>query len=62
MNFIKRFLNEEDGQDGVEYALLIGFVSVAIIAAATQFTTAFSGFWGDAGGAVTKAGTAASAL
>jgi pilus assembly protein Flp/PilA len=31
-NLINRFVREEDGQDLVEYALLIAFVSLAAIA------------------------------
>jgi len=62
MTFIKRFLKEQDGQDGVEYALLIGFVSVAIVATATTFTGAFNTFWTNTGGAVTLAATKASGL
>ena len=50
MNLLKNFIREQEGQDGVEYALLIGFVSALIVAGATTFTTAFNGFWTAAGG------------
>lgn len=56
MDLLKRFLREQEGQDGVEYALLVGFVSGAIVASAAAFTGAFSGFWTTAGGSVTKSG------
>jgi Flp pilus assembly pilin Flp len=62
MRLLNMFLREEEGQDGVEYALLIGFVSCIIVVGATAFTGAFSTFWTDAGGAVTKAGGKASGL
>jgi Flp pilus assembly pilin Flp len=61
MNLLKNFLREQEGQDGVEYALLIGFVSATIVAGASTFTTAFSNFWGSAGKGLDAAGTAVSA-
>jgi Flp pilus assembly pilin Flp len=33
MNFLKRLLREEDGQDMVEYGLLGAFISIVAIAA-----------------------------
>ena len=33
MELLKRFWKEEEGQDLVEYALLLGFISLAVIAA-----------------------------
>jgi len=32
MNFLRRFVREEDGQDMVEYALLASFISIVAIA------------------------------
>ncbi len=62
MNVLKAFLRDEAGQDGVEYALLIGFVSCAIVLGAAVFTTAFNTFWGDAGTALTNAGNKATSI
>jgi len=36
---------DEEGQTAVEYALVIGMVSVAICVALAAFTTTFSSFW-----------------
>jgi Flp pilus assembly pilin Flp len=33
MNYLHRFVREEDGQDMVEYALLAAFISIVAIAA-----------------------------
>lgn len=33
MTYFKNFINDEEGQDLVEYALLLGFVAVAGVAA-----------------------------
>ena len=62
MNVLKTFFQEEAGQDGVEYALLIGFVSCAIVLGAAVFTTAFNTFWTDGGTVITNAGTKASSF
>ena len=35
MTFIKNFIREEDGQDLVEYALLLGFIAIIAVAAVT---------------------------
>lgn len=56
MNMLKKFFQEEAGQDGVEYALLIGFVSATIVLGATAFTNNFGTFWTDAGTTLTTAG------
>ena len=31
MTYLKNFINDEEGQDLVEYALLLGFVAVACV-------------------------------
>lgn len=33
MNFLKKFVRAEDGQDMIEYALLAGFISIVAILA-----------------------------
>ena len=40
MELLKRFWKEEEGQDLVEYALLLGFISLAVIAALSGMKTA----------------------
>ncbi len=39
MSLLKRFFREEEGQDAIEYALLAGFVSLAIVATVTTIGT-----------------------
>jgi pilus assembly protein Flp/PilA len=40
MNLIARFVRDEQGQDLIEYALLAGFISLAVVAAVTNVGTA----------------------
>ncbi len=56
-SFLKAFAREEDGQDLVEYALLLAFIALASIAALGTVTTALNGVWTNIN---TKLGTAAS--
>jgi Flp pilus assembly pilin Flp len=62
VSFLQAFIREEYGQDGVEYALLIGFVSCVVIGGAVTFTADFNTFWSDLGGAITKGGKKLSGL
>lgn len=39
MELLKKFWNEEEGQDLVEYALLLGFISLAVVTALTSVKT-----------------------
>ncbi|HEY3441788.1 MAG TPA: Flp family type IVb pilin [Paludibaculum sp.] len=47
MNLIKKFWNEEDGQDLIEYALLAGTIALAVggtmITIGASITTIFTG-------------------
>ncbi len=45
MTFIKNFLKDEQGQDMVEYALLLGFVALASAAILPQVATAIGAIW-----------------
>ena len=55
MNFIKNFMQEEDGVTAIEYGLIAALVAVAIIAAATTLGTQISAmFTYIAGKLVTK--------
>ena len=42
MELLKRFWKEEEGQDLVEYALLLGFISLAVIAALSEMQSALN--------------------
>ena len=44
-NLIARFVRDEQGQDLIEYALLAGFISLAVVAAVTNVGTALSGLY-----------------
>jgi len=50
--FIKTFLQDEAGQDLVEYALLLSVLAIAGIATASTLATTVSGVWGTANTAV----------
>jgi pilus assembly protein Flp/PilA len=39
MIIVKKFFREEEGQDAIEYALLAGFVSLAVVAMVTTLGT-----------------------
>ncbi len=46
MELLKKFWNEEEGQDLIEYALLLGFITLAVITAiqgiGAQLSTIYS--------------------
>jgi Flp pilus assembly pilin Flp len=42
-NFIKRFLRDEEGQDLVEYVLLVSLIALAVAAAFPPVTAAITG-------------------
>ena len=44
-NLIARFVRDEQGQDLIEYALLAGFISLAVVAAVTNVGTALDGLY-----------------
>jgi pilus assembly protein Flp/PilA len=46
MLFWKNFINEEDGQDLVEYGLVLGLVAAAAVVAVTAFGTSISTAYG----------------
>lgn len=43
--WLKAWLAEQDGQDLIEYALLIGLIALVVIAAVTLGGTAIQGIW-----------------
>lgn len=44
-NLIRRFVREEEGQDLIEYALLIVFIALVVVAALGPLGTAISGVY-----------------
>ena len=46
MTYLKNFINNEEGQDLVEYALLLGFIALAATAALTLLSTSIGSFYG----------------
>jgi Flp pilus assembly pilin Flp len=57
MELLKNFWKEEEGQDLIEYALLLGFITLAVVGALTAIQGNLNTLWGNAESAV---GTAAS--
>ena len=60
MKFLKTFLKDEQGQDLIEYTLLLAFVALAAAALFTNVGTSLKGIWGDASSTAAAASTAAS--
>ncbi|PLQ02654.1 Flp family type IVb pilin [Cupriavidus pauculus] len=54
-NGIKRFAQEEDGAAGVEYALLLAFVALCMVAVGPAVKAAVTKIWGDISTALTAA-------
>jgi pilus assembly protein Flp/PilA len=48
-NFIKTFLNDEAGQDLVEYALLLSLLAIAGVAGLGTLANAVNNIWTNAG-------------
>jgi Flp pilus assembly pilin Flp len=44
-NFVNAFLKEEDGQDLVEYSLLLAFIGLAATAVLGTIHTSLTGIW-----------------
>jgi pilus assembly protein Flp/PilA len=47
INFVKSFSNQEDGQDLLEYALLVALIAIVAIGAVTLAGTTVSGIFND---------------
>jgi len=45
MDSIKRFINDDAGADLIEYALLVGLISLAAIASLTSVGTSVTKIW-----------------
>ena len=58
MQFIKKFMVEDDGAEVVEWALLVVVLGLAILVGGPNLQTAISGGLGSIGGKVQTEGTA----
>ncbi len=59
-SFLKAFWQEEDGQDLVEYSLLLAFIALGAVAILNSASTSISTLWKDISNALTSATAAAS--
>jgi Flp pilus assembly pilin Flp len=55
MQFLKTFWREDEGQDLIEYSLLLGFVALFSTGIYTSLHTSISGIWTGAGTVVNSA-------
>lgn len=60
MQFLKKFRDDEQGQDLIEYTLLLAFVALAAAALFTNVGTSISTIWTSASTRTAAAATAAS--
>jgi Flp pilus assembly pilin Flp len=56
MNRIIRFINDEQGADLIEYALLVGLIALAMTASLTATRTAIEGLFTTVQNSITSAG------
>jgi Flp pilus assembly pilin Flp len=61
MSFVKSFLREEDGQDLVEYSLLLAFIGLAATAVLGNVRTTINGLWTTVNSKLTVANSTAAA-
>ena len=59
-NTFKRFLNDEQGQDLIEYTLLLAFVALASAALFTSAGSSVNGIWSAANHQLSNAAAGAS--
>ena len=57
--FVVRFVRDEQGQDLIEYTLLLAFVCLASAALFINAGASLKGIWSQANGIITNANTAA---
>jgi Flp pilus assembly pilin Flp len=58
--FLYRFWREEDGQDLIEYTLLITFIAIATAAVVGQGQNAIRSIWGTSNSTIEQANAASS--
>ena len=56
---VNAFVKEEDGQDLVEYSLLLAFIGLAAVALLTNVKSSINGLWTTVNTKLTTANTAA---
>jgi Flp pilus assembly pilin Flp len=54
---IQQFVREEDGQDVVEYGLLIATIAIVVLVATQAFGTSIKDWFGKLAGRITTTGT-----
>jgi Flp pilus assembly pilin Flp len=59
-NFMQNFINDEQGQDLIEYTLLLAFVALASAAIFIGAGNSISGIWGSTNTQLSNANTYAS--
>jgi Flp pilus assembly pilin Flp len=62
MNHLQRFLRDEQGQDLVEYTLLVAFVALASAATFTSAGASLTGIWGNASNQLSNAASESAGL
>ena len=60
MNYLLQFLRDEEGQDLIEYTLLMAFVALASAAIFVSAGSSISGIWGTASNQLSNAAASAS--
>jgi Flp pilus assembly pilin Flp len=60
MNSLRRFLKDEEGQDLIEYTLLVAFVALASASIFISTGSSISGIWSSTNSQLVVANTAAS--
>lgn len=59
-SFLQAFWQEENGQDLVEYSLLLAFIALAAVAILNSASSSIKTLWQDISNALASAATAAS--
>ncbi|HTA44116.1 MAG TPA: Flp family type IVb pilin [Bryobacteraceae bacterium] len=60
MNYLLKFLRDEEGQDLIEYTLLMAFIALASAAIFVSAGSSVSGIWGAASNQLSNAAASAS--
>jgi Flp pilus assembly pilin Flp len=55
MRFVKKFWKQEDGQDLIEYSLLLGFMGLFAVGVYTTVSGNISSIWSNAGATLSTA-------
>ncbi|MCA1645322.1 MAG: Flp family type IVb pilin [Chloroflexi bacterium] len=53
MHFVEQFIREDDGQDVVEYGLLIATIAIVVLVATQAFGTSINTWFGRLAGRIT---------